>query len=397
MWPFMVVPCLVSSLRVLDFEAAMSADPGSTLSSALLTSLSQEELPSQFILCFSINHNKIDGKTPFIVYGEDNKPWLAFSFWKSSFEVFLWVDVQTGNFTRLHNVRKPWTHVWMHVCADVDTLTGHLAVSLNGGKPIRGRNENLQTNRPYNLKDKIETGLSKENFLTLGSPQFVGLITNINIFSKKEQCLENMTRYPCDEGDFLAWSNTGFEQKGQNIRVFEDGSVCSFEDTYDIILPVPTTWPTANHQCKGLGQMTQIENEFQVASMIALAKQRKIACTGIWMPISDEVKEGEYINTNTRDMETFLPWKKGQPNGGVKEAFVALVLEGTGSYWDLPGEDKLCVSCTLKTGKIFRLRGMCKETLLGQFREKKRIKNFRSLALTICDLCWFEDLEEKDE
>ena len=158
LWPIILNLNTVSSVRVLDFSSAIYAAPYTPFSSAVLTNMTEDNLPHHFILCFSIKQNKIDGKIPFAIYGEDKKPWLAFSFWKSSSGVFLWADVRTGNFTKLHNIEKPWTHVWIHLCAEVDTITGNIIVSLNGGTPIRGREENLMTNKPCSLKDKIIIG-----------------------------------------------------------------------------------------------------------------------------------------------------------------------------------------------------------------------------------------------
>ena len=274
--------------------------------------------------------------------------------------------MQTGNFTKLHNVEKPWTHVWMHLCAEVDTDTGNMSVSLNGGAPIMGRDENLLTNKPSNLKDKIKIGLSTENYFALGSDQFFGLVTNINIFtSNKSRSLKSMTSDPCDQGDFMAWSITGLEMTGINLKITEDDDVCSHKETYDIILPGLASWHEADHQCKGLGHMTQIDDATHFKRMVALAKENPMSCTGVWMPISDEVEEGEYLNTNTQELAAFLPWRKGQPNGDVGENFVALIMQGDASYWDLAESDQLCASCALKNGKSFRLRGLCKGTHLG--------------------------------
>ena len=132
-----------------------------------------------------------------------------------------------------------------------------------------------------------------------------------------------------------------------------------------MVLPGLASWHEADHQCKGLGHMTQIDDETDLKQMVALVKENTMSCTGIWMPISDEVEEGEYLNTFTQKLATYLPWRKGQPNGDVSENFVSLVLQGNASYWDLAGSEQQCVSCALNAGKSFRLRGLCKGTHLG--------------------------------
>ena len=127
----------VSSTRVLDFSAAQSAPPGFSLSTALLTNVPDKSLPHRFVLCFSTKHTKIDNKSPFVIYGEDKKAWMAFSLWNYEVGVVLWVDVQGGSWTRLNLVSKPWTHVWLHVCADIDISSGNLTVSINGGEAVQ--------------------------------------------------------------------------------------------------------------------------------------------------------------------------------------------------------------------------------------------------------------------
>ena len=208
--------------------------------------------------------------------------------------------------------------------------------------------------------------MSLENYFALGSDQFFGFVTNINIFtSNKSQSLERRTSNPCDQGDFMAWSITGLEKTGTNLKITEDDDVCSRKDTYDMVLPGLASWHVASHQCKGLGHMTQIDNATDLKTTVALAKENTMACSGIWMPISDMVEEGKFLNTYTQELVTFLPWRKGQPDGDVGENFVGLIFQGDASYWDLAGSEQLCVSCSWKTGKSFVLRGLCKGTYLG--------------------------------
>ena len=110
-----------ASVRVLDFTGARSGRPKSSLSSATLISGQELRLPNRFVLCFSTKLSKLDGKSSFVLYGENDKPWLAFSFWSKGTKVALWAEVQTI-WTEFHyedEDNEPWTHVWLKVCADV--------------------------------------------------------------------------------------------------------------------------------------------------------------------------------------------------------------------------------------------------------------------------------------
>ena len=291
LWPIILHLDPVSSVRVLDFGSVIYAAPESLLTSVVLTNVTDVNLPDQFILCSSIKQNKIDGKVPFDLFGEDRSlGWLLAS--------------------------------------------GKVPQESSSGRTY------IQAVGP--------------NF---NSSQFFGSVTNINIFtSNKSQSLESMTSNPCDQGDVMAWSITGLEKTGINLKITEDYDVCSFKDTYDMVKPGLASWHEADHQCKVLGHMTQIDDATDITRMVSFVTENNIFCSGIWLPISDEVEEGEYLNTYTQELVAFLPWRKGQPNGD---------LQGNGSYWDLDASDQLCVSCALKTGKSFRLRGLCKGTHLG--------------------------------
>ena len=96
--------------QVVSFEGVKLTPSPSSLSFATVTSVPEEKLPDSFIICSTTRQTKIDGKRPFVLYGEDNNPWLAFSFWRSDSGVVLWAEVQTGSWAGFNNLRKPWTH-----------------------------------------------------------------------------------------------------------------------------------------------------------------------------------------------------------------------------------------------------------------------------------------------
>jgi hypothetical protein len=53
--------------------------------------------------------------------------------------------------------------------------------------------------------------------------------------------------------------------------------------------------------------------------------------------------------------------------GGITENYVAFTHDdGHFGFYDLASSWRLCVPCTLRTGAIFRLRGSCKDSLLGR-------------------------------
>ena len=355
----------VSSTRVLDFSVAQSAPPGSPLSTALLTNVPDKSLPHRFVLCFSTKHTKIDNKSPFVIYGEDNKAWMAFSFWKYEVGVVLWVDVQGGSWTRLNLVSKPWTYVWLHICADIDTTSGNLSVSINGGETVQTAIQNLGTNKPDRVN--IEAGLNMEDEYGTITSQFIGSVSNINIFKPNPSYnYGNVTSFHCLNGDFMDWSNLKLQQKGPNLTITEYEIACNPKDKYDILLPTTASWNEADHYCNILGHMTKVANEAELNNTAVLVEESLLQCAAIWVPISDEGEEGVFRNTYNGHPVKYLPWAQGQPNGGLDENFVGIFINKNYSFYDISNTKEICVSCTLKVTKTINLRGLCKGTKLGK-------------------------------
>jgi hypothetical protein len=294
---------------------------------------------------------------------------------------------------KLHSVdQKPWTNVWMHICADVDTVTGTLSVSLNGRPALNATIKHLQGgNKPTFLKGKLGIGISKVEEAYGGTRQFVGSVTNINLFfHDADKSIEDMSRSPCSHvGDFMAWTNADFDWKGpmsNDIKVEIERS-CektisngkkSSNTVYSLLLPTEMSWTEAQHKCNALGKatMTDINNDGELQHMVRWVKETRSSCLALWTPITDKAVEGVFLNSNTRAVVPFLPFLDGQPNGGTSENAVELLLENYIGYRDTNADNPgRCVSCTLKSSTTFRLRGLCQSSHMGKYIKK----HFKSL------------------
>ena len=365
---------LSTSVRVVDFDAARFAEPGSPKSSAILTNVPEKELPQRFILCFSSKQGKIDSRYPFVLYGEDDQPWLAF-FLTGGETANLWVDIHKGTFVNLQDVPKPWTHVWMQVCADIDTVTGMLGVSLNGGKTVSINIEELKAGKPNYLAAKIVLGLSDTNLPSVFDTQFFGSVANLNIFNQNGgKSVDEMSRSPCDQGDFMNWSDIELDISEKANVIFTDSPCNGPRKAYTMVLPFMASWYRGDHLCKsmGNGKMTEIASVEKLNLTIAFVRETKGWCTRLWLPISDTEEEGLFRNTNTRVVESFLPWGPRQPNGQLIENHVSLTLDEM-DYRDYLGSERLCVSCELNSGTLLRLRGLCKTSAIGKRKISKNL------------------------
>ena len=358
------------SVRVFDFDASRSAAVGSPLSSATLTNDHKQSLPQRNILCFSTKLSELDEKSRLVVNGEDNKPWLAFRF----FGIILWTETQ-GGFVEYDILEKPWTHAWKNICADVDAVSGNVSVSLTGREAITKHNEGIKTNKPRGLAGKIIIGICKGKSFGRSTGQFYGSVSNINIHNHKMNVLNSeVSKYhPGNIGGILAWTNMVFELKGNGVSIREAETQYP-NRSRQVLLPVKTDWHEGNQFCKhlGKGKMTEFSNKDELNTTVELVKGLTESCTFLWTPVTDESVEGEYRSINSGDKVSFLPWALTNPTGASSANYVALNFEDM-SFYDLSSR-KFCVSCTMTTTRLFRLRGLCQDSYMGKV-------NHRSLSV----------------
>ena len=348
--------------KVINFEDVPFVPIASSLSFATVTSVPTERLPDRFTICSTTRQTKIDGKSPFVLYGEDNHPWLAFSLWKSDTGVVLWAEVQNSSWGGFHHLRKPWTHRWIQVCALVDTVSGDLTVSLDGQTPITVNLQKMKTKKPNYLEGKLVIGLANTSTPEVKNRQFFGVVTELNIFYPN-RTLQTLSRV---HGDFMSWSKINFDFNGAGIALSNYLLPETSLEKYDLVLPLITTWGEAQQYCRtlGKGNMTAITDEEDLKRVTDMVMGAVDYCIDLSLPVSDVTEDGVFKNTDHGGLVTFLPWAESEPNGGKSMNAVVLRL-GSQNYWDVFLHHQGCVSCSLKSTTIFTLRGLCKDSLMG--------------------------------
>ena len=120
----------VVSIKIFSF------DPGvdEKLAKVLLEKSREEVLPERFIVCFAMRQNNIDGRSPFLITDKKKQPWLALSIWDVGNQLALWAEVGKKDWKLFHALKVPWKF-WTHICADLDTVTGNISVSIDG-RPV---------------------------------------------------------------------------------------------------------------------------------------------------------------------------------------------------------------------------------------------------------------------
>ena len=211
--------------------------------------------------------------------------------------------------------------------------------------------------------------------------QFLGYLSNVHVFSVSNRSIDSLSANACsEEGDILAWNSSIWLQTGDGLsrKETDRAGLCSREGTYDLALSMGLDQTQAIDTCNKLGggRMTVVHNQKEL-TRFANWFQGTVpgACSRIWTPYSDQVKEGRYVSLEDGSLPTFLPWAVGQPNGGRTENGINIRLDpGNGSlpvfYYDedtKSGVERfICSSCSLVHHFSLQLKGVCEHTLMGK-------------------------------
>ena len=365
--------CVVS-IKIFSF------DPGvdEKLAKVLLEKSREEVLPERFIVCFAMRQNNIDGRSPFLITDKKKQPWLALSIWDVGNQLALWAEVGKKDWKLFHALKVPWKF-WTHICADLDTVTGNISVSIDGRPAMSDTSEKLKEGKAEKLHEVLQIGITDTEPTNGGRRQYQGSLSNLNFhFHHESISIEDLSRNPCEtEGSYLAWSRMAFSKIGEGI-VESEGTqedVCSvfpIPETHKVLLPGLMSWTKADFLCKilGEGKMVEVENEEEIEKTSSWIQEATDSCPLVWVPISDERSEGIWENTNTNVESKFLPWSEGQPNGQRTQNHAGIHI-ASAQIRDFFDEDPHCAYCSLNTRAFLKLRGLCKDSYLGIVTSKE--------------------------
>ena len=271
----------------------------------------------------------------------------------------------------IQEISTPWKF-WTHICAGFDTLTGDIALSMDGQPTVRNNFEKLRNGKPTNLDQKLEIGLTDTDSAYGGRRSFRGKISNVQFHVFEEtMSLEILSQKPCDtKGSYLAWPDMVFKTNGDDVYELNESEseICAVQPQYyNLVLPSKMTWPEADHLCRAIGggTMTDIKSDSDLETLASEMKPILEYCPSVWLPLSDKQKEGLWKNTNSDLESKFLKWAEGQPNGHRAKNYAAMYLENL-HFLDYSADATHCTSCTSNTSAFLTLRGLCKDSYLGK-------------------------------
>ena len=254
---------------------------------------------------------------------------------------------------------------WLHVCVRLDRELALLNVSVNGGEM---RTLGLEQEvKPEDLtRINIDVGLSPPVWREKYPEQFLGLVTNINIYqdTSGQLDIQKMSSNPCQfaaAGDLLAWEDTEWVEDGEHLEQIdlEPGEVCDEDDDqpmFNIPLVLKLNWFNANRTCNILnnGTISEMRDLTEVNSITSKFRRR---CDYIWSPYVFSESKPEFQSSD-------LSWYGNVQGPGP---FVAVYLfTSTPQLLKFAATERFCVACRVQKRRVFTLWGVCDQSLLGK-------------------------------
>ena len=353
-------------LKVFNFEGTLKAEKEDNRTFATLSNPVEQYLEKRVFLCFSFSSGKLDGFVPVQILDENGENWLFFmgadmlSAIVGPAGANVWYEIGKID-------ARPMQ--WNHVCLDLDPERQTINVAING-------------NVTAELEGVSSIAQTKPGKITIGKTddfQFHWMVTNLHLFSPTPSLAELSKTLCRSQGDLLPWHLMIWQEKGDWYLVkeqkLEEGRVCTNRTTYDIPLKIYVEQEEGLELCQKLGQgvMSPPVGDAQEMEEFLDWFQENTAegddfCYNIWTPLSDEKEEGVWRSLVDGVREDFLPCAQNFCDKPKREsnAMAIYLPDRPLVYYDTSAAGSFCLSCTLNTSLVFRLKGLCLASILGE-------------------------------
>ena len=165
----------------------------------------------------------------------------------------------------------------MNVCMKVDRTNGLVKSSVNGAAVVT-----IKFNFTRNFgKLNITVGVPIDEYKTEVSDQFLGLLTNLNIFTlASPRDIQKMSSSLCstsESGDYLSWEQMEWIRNGEFLEILQMGNdeLCSDDDFSSLPLPTNLPWSEARSRCELLsqGKLAEIRNREELSRVVEIREK----------------------------------------------------------------------------------------------------------------------------
>ena len=227
---------LGSTIKVFSFN---TTEVWEEYSCATLVQRPTKPLPERFIACFAMKQDKPDGRSPFLMRGQIGLPWIDFGIWNYDEQIAFWEEVGKSEWKMFNILPRLWKF-WRHICADIDTLSGNITVSIDGTPSVTNTFEKLSKQKPTGLD--LDLGWTEAINAAGGIQSFRGEVSNFHFYSSNGSLsTETLSKKPCEtQGNYLAWKGVKFSILGKNVLILNETEkdVCTVQpEFYNVLLP----------------------------------------------------------------------------------------------------------------------------------------------------------------
>ena len=372
----------IGALETFDFFGNGLKDVGS-LDYATLQNDPIANLPDEFTVCSSIYMKSYIMEQSLVqLLTKDGDPWFSLYFLHLN-ETSMMHPYCIG----VHGVYIHFTKIkatplqWNHACIGINTVTGDLTTSINNEVVHNGVMDHFVGSNviaPKNLTSNVILG---KWFFQGKWLQSLGVSSNINIFGRKLSNIEMLlitNGTNCGlEGDYISWKDMKWENYNSNILKYKipQTEICNQEKLHKFSLPDNVNWYECQKTCTKFqnSHMPSLNNHERSLSVANWFMDRMFAkdlsgnvspfpsgCVRFWLPITDVVEDGVWVDYNTGKEVDFFEWKKGEPNGKTSQNCGNLVPPS--GWTDRPCDVGKCCICENEKQPILKLRGLCQNS-----------------------------------
>ena len=201
-------------------------------------------------------------------------------------------------------------------------------------------------------KLNITAGVPIAEYRTEVSDQFLGLLTNVNIFSlTPNRDIQQMSSSLCSisgSGDYLSWEQMDWSRNGEFLEILHLGNdeLCGDDSFFSLPLPTTLQWTEARFRCQLLGQgkFAEIRSGEELRSVVELSSPW---CYYLWTPYTDQEQEGKFISVNDGELiSESLPWN-GAEEPSTQANYVAAYIRANRSHPTLFSVEKSQRNCAV--------------------------------------------------
>ena len=189
---------------------------------------------------------------------------------------------------------------------------------------------------------------------------FRGNLTRLNIWSRELTSTEVIQYDNCilnNDDSLIQWDPVKWKLNGFTvIRKINQDEICN-DEIFRILLSPEMKYSDSLMSC--IAFKSSLAYPYDAADNENFLELMKInsKCSGIWLGITDEQDDGDWISTSNGNPIYYTNWKIGQPNGHTSENIG--VLNADGRWLDLSDRYEYCSICERSSPFTIEIKGLC--------------------------------------